>query len=97
MLVDTGATFSVLPRALARTLGITQLRRARVSLENGQRVRVEAGLAIFGVGGREAPSTVLVADVVEPVLGIGTLEALGMTLDLRKGKLRRSRPYGARL
>jgi len=97
MLIDTGATFSVLPRALARSLGITHLRSARVSLGNGQRRRVEAGIAVFGLGGREAPSTVLVADTVEPILGAETIDALGLELDLRTRKLKRSRPYGVRL
>ena len=97
MLVDTGATFSVIPKALARALGITHLRRARVSLANGQRMRVDAGIAVFGLGGREAPSTVLVADIVEPILGAETLDALGLALDLRKRRIRRSRPYGVRL
>jgi clan AA aspartic protease len=97
MLVDTGATYSVIPKALARTLGITQLRPARISLANGQRMKVDAGLAIFGLGGREAPSTILVADVVEPILGGGTLEALGLQVDLRRRRVRRSRPYAVRL
>jgi aspartyl protease family protein len=97
MLVDTGATFSVLPKTLARALGITHLRPARVSLANGQRKRVEAGIAVFGLGGRETPTTVLVADIVEPILGAETIEALGLTVDLRKRRLRRTRPYGVRL
>ena len=97
MLVDTGATFSVIPKALARALGITHLRPARVSLPNGQRKRVDAGIAVFGLGGREAPSTVLVADIDQPILGAETIDALGLALDLRKRRLRRTRPYGVRL
>ena len=97
MLVDTGATFSVLPTALARALGITHLRPARVSLANGQRMRVHAGIAVFGLGGREAPSTVLVADIVEPILGAETIDALGLALDLRKRRFRRARPYAVKL
>ena len=97
MLVDTGATFSVIPKALARTLGITQLRRVRISVANGQRMKVDAGLAVFALAGREAPSTILVADVVEPVLGMGTLDALGLTIDLRQRRVKRSRLYAARL
>ncbi len=97
MLVDTGATYSVIPKALARTLGITQLRPVRVSLANGQRIKVDAGLAVFALGGREAPSTILVADVVEPILGVGTLDALGLQVDLRRRRVKRSRPYGVRL
>jgi aspartyl protease family protein len=97
MLVDTGATYSVIPKSLARRLGITRLRPVRVSLANGQRVKVDAGLAVFALGGREAPSTILVADVVEPILGVGTLDALGLQVDLRRRRVKRSRPYAVRL
>ena len=45
--------------------------------------RLDAGTAIFRIGGREAPATILVGDVAEPILGVETLEALGLTVDPR--------------
>ena len=98
MLVDTGATFSVIPEALARALGVKRLRRAvPIALADGRRVKLDAGTAIFRIGGREAPATILVGDVAEPILGVETLEALGLTVDPRKGKLTPSRRYAVRL
>jgi aspartyl protease family protein len=97
MLVDTGATYSVIPRGMARALGIKHLRAVRISTADGRRLRVTAGLAVFALGGREIPSTVLVADVSEPILGAGALEALGFRVDLRQRRVRRLQPYALRL
>ena len=98
MLVDTGATFSVIPEALAQAVGIKRLRRAvAVTLADGRRVKLDAGTAIVQIGEREAPATILIGDVVEPILGVETLEALGLTVDSRKQRLVPSRNYAARL
>jgi len=98
MLVDTGATFSVIPEALARAVGIKRLRRSvPITLADGRRVKLDTGTAIFRIGGREAPATILVGDVVEPILGVETLEALGLTVDPRKQRLAPSRDYAVRL
>ena len=98
MLVDTGATFSVIPDALANAIGIKRLRRAvTITLADGRRRKVDAGTAIFRIGEREAPATILVGDVVEPILGVETLEALGLTVDARRQRLAPSRHYTVRL
>jgi clan AA aspartic protease len=98
MFVDTGATFSVIPETLARRIGVRRLRRSvPIVLADGRRVRLGAGTAIFRIGEREAPATTLVGDVVEPILGIETLEALGLTVDARRRRLAPSRHYAVRL
>ncbi|OLC11259.1 MAG: hypothetical protein AUH77_10710 [Candidatus Rokubacteria bacterium 13_1_40CM_4_69_39] len=97
MLVDTGATFSVIPRRLARALGIRPRRSVRVRLADGRRVRLGADVAIIQIDGREAPATLLVGDVDEPILGVEALEALGLVVDPRKRRLTPSRPYAVRL
>ena len=98
MLVDTGATFSVIPEALARAVGVKRLRRSvAITLADGRRVKLDAGTAIFRIGDREAPATILVGDVAEPILGVETLEALGLTVDPRKRRLTPSRQYAVRL
>jgi clan AA aspartic protease len=98
MLVDTGATYSVIPDRLARTIGVKRLRRAMpITLADGRRVRLDASMAFFRVEGREAPATILVGDVVEPILGVETLEVLGLMVDSKRGKLVPSRGYAVRL
>ena len=98
MLVDTGATFSVISPRLARTLGIKPPRRSvSVRLADGRRLRLGADLAIVKIDGREAPTTVLVGNVDEPILGVQALEALGLVVDPGKKRLSPSRPYAVRL
>jgi clan AA aspartic protease len=98
MLVDTGATFSVIPIDLARAAGITRLRRRLgVRLADGRRVKLNAGTAFFRIHDREAPATILVGDVAEPILGVETLEALGLAVDPRRRRLTPSRYYTFRL
>jgi len=57
MLVDTRATFSVIPESLARVVGIRRLRRSvAITLADGRRGKLDAGTAIFRIGKREAPA-----------------------------------------
>jgi predicted aspartyl protease len=97
MLVDSRSTYSVIPKALAQSLGITDLRPVRISGRGGHRIKVDTGLAVFALGGREAPSPVLVADVDEPTLGVGTLDALGFQVDIHQLRLKRRLPDVNRL
>jgi clan AA aspartic protease len=98
MLVDTGATFSVIPEALARAIGVKRLRRpVAITLADGRRIKLDAGTALVRIGEREAPATILVGDVAEPILGVETLEALGLTIDPGKRRLAPSRHYAVRL
>lgn len=98
MLVDTGATFSVIPPRLARAIGISRSQRPlSVHLADGRTVRLGADVAIVRIGGREAPATILVGNVDEPRLGVETLEALGLAVDPKRKRLSASRPYAVRL
>ena len=98
MLVDTGATFSLIPTELARALGITRLKQSVTTrLADGRPMKAGATTAIFRIGNRETLSTILVGDVAEPILGVETLEALGLAVDPRSGRLKPTRGYAARL
>ena len=98
MLVDTGATFSVIPKALARAIGVKPGRRPyTVTLADGRRVKCAVGLVDYRIGKREAPGTILIGDVAEPLLGVETLEALGLAVDPRKGRLTPTRSYTVRV
>ena len=98
MLVDTGATYSVVPPSVARALGIEPpRRRVAVRLADGRRIRLGVDTAIVKIDGREAAVTIAVGDVAEPVLGVEALEALGLVVDFRRKRLVPSRPYAVRL
>lgn len=87
--IHQGATFTVIPRRLARTLGIRQLRRSvSVRLADGRQVKLGAAVAIVQIKGRGAPVTVLVGDVSEPILGVEALEAPSRSYAVRLGGCR---------
>src|SRR5262245_45486612 len=94
MLVDTGATFSVIPKALAQTIGVKPGGRPyRVTLADGRRVKCASGIVHYRIGKREAPGVILIGDVAEPLLGVETLEALGLAVDPRRERLTPTRSY----
>jgi len=98
MFVDTGATYSVIPEALARAIGVKRLRQSiTTSLADGRRARYGIGTAIVRIGDREAPTTVLIGKVSEPILGAETLEALGLIVDPRRQRLTPSRSWVVRV
>jgi clan AA aspartic protease len=98
MLVDTGATYSVISEALARTIGIVRSQRPfTMTLADGRRKKFDAGLVTFSILGREAVMTLLVGDVVEPILGMEALEILGLTVEPRKRRLKATRGFALRI
>lgn len=98
MFVDTGATFSAIPQALADRLGIEPRRkRFAAKLGDGRVVKMKVGFAGFKINGREAPNIVLIGPVEEPILGVEALEALGMSVDPSSGSLKPTRAYAVRL
>jgi clan AA aspartic protease len=97
MFVDTGATYSVIPKQLASDLGIAPSRARMVTLANGRRMKVGVSNADFTIGDRKAPATILVGNVPEPILGVETLEVLGLAVDPRRGRLIPTRSWTYRI
>ena len=81
-LVDSGAIYSVVPRAVLEAYGIVPLAEQEFRLADGSRIARQRGSAVFRLGDR-----VGVADVIfgehgdSQLLGTFTLEALGLGLD----------------
>src|SRR5437879_9215460 len=98
ILVDTGATLSLIPPALADRLGITRLPRKQVIvLADGRRIEAEVGVVMVEIGDRRAPSTVVIADCDEPLRGVEALEMLGLAVHPTTGSLKPTRAFSARL
>lgn len=95
MLVDTEATLTTIPRDLAKRLGVPTLRPRKVGLTDGQEIEAEAGVVSIRINGREAPATVLVMGK-EPLLGVETLEVLGLKINPQTGALEPTRSYTIR-
>ena len=81
-LVDTGATYTVIPRKVAEELGVvTTGRRIRVATARGEAF-LEEGVAVIRLMGEERANVVLISDDVDRVLvGVTTLETFGLRVN----------------
>jgi len=99
VLVNTGATYSVLPADLAKRLRITEApRRLKVRLADGGRKSMRVGTVFVRLLGREAVDTALIGPPgIDPLLGVEALEALGLAVDPRSRKLKPTRGHAVLL
>lgn len=81
-LVDSGATYTVVPSTVLRKLGIAPQREEEFSLADGTIIKRKVGNALYEYEGIESAAPVLFGEKDDDkLLGVYTLEALGLTLD----------------
>jgi aspartyl protease family protein len=81
-LVDTGATYTVLPASLLQELGLAPHTKAEFVLGNGQRVEDDIGRAWVQLDGRREFTLVVFGNEdAEPVVGAVTLEEFRLAPD----------------
>lgn len=81
-LVDSGAAYSVVPDKVLKKLGITPTTKRRFILANGEVVEWQVGNALFNYKNEIGASPVIFGDKEDIyLLGVVTLESLGLTLD----------------
>lgn len=81
-LVDSGAQFTVLPEKVWKSMGLTPQREQKFSLADGTVVSRKIGSAFVEYQGVETATPVVLGhDNDSFLLGVITLEALGLTLD----------------
>jgi clan AA aspartic protease len=98
MLVDTGATYSLISPELADRLGVVRFpERVQVTLANGHQIEAEVGLVMVRIGDRSAATPAIISPCDEPLLGVEALEALGLAVDPARGALTPTRSYAVRL
>jgi aspartyl protease family protein len=86
-LVDTGATFTVIPRRLASDLRLPVIGQRRVRTAAGE-VMLDRARAIVQIDGQSEINPVLISDTLDRVLiGVITLETLSLTVDPTTGEL----------
>ena len=81
LLVDTGATLIVLPRALADRLGLTPTRQHTVVLAGGTREVWPVAEVRVRLNGDEVTTPCFVAPNGPPLLGAVALESLFLAVD----------------
>ncbi len=81
-LVDTGATFTVVPGVLLRRLGVPRHARELFTLADGQQVEKDVGHTWVRVDGRSVITLVVFGEPGDAaLLGAYTLEGLGLGVD----------------
>jgi clan AA aspartic protease len=92
-LVDTGVTLTVVPRRIAEELQLPVIGRRRAATAKGL-TELDECLGVVEIMGRKAYTHILVSDDVDTVLiGVVTLEILGLEVDLVMGELKEAKIY----
>ena len=87
-LVDTGASYLVVPRSLLKSLGVTASERRPFTLADGRQAEYDAGVASLRIDGRSYPVlTVFGDDDTGTLLGAVGLETFGLAVDPIKKRL----------
>ena len=95
VLIDTGATYTVLPEDILKEVGAWgPMPGVEVALGNGKKVKAKAYGVVIQIEDVEAPSISLTFKGAQTVIGVETLESIGVKLDLTTGRLELTRPKG---
>ena len=88
VIVDTGASLSVIPKGTLRKIGVAPRWERQFTLANGEKIERDVGIVIFRWNGYEGASEVIFGERKDkPLLGSLTLEALGLKVNPREQKL----------
>jgi predicted aspartyl protease len=92
LLADTGALYSIVPANFLRELGIEPRERMAFELADGRTIERDVGEARFYCDARASVSSVIFGEEGDAsVLGVVTLEELGLQVDPVGKKLRPGR------
>ena len=88
VLVDTGATLTVIPRKVSNEVGLEMVGKTIVETGAGK-LELDRSRAWIEIEGRGDIIPVLVSDIIDKLLiGVTTLEILGLQVDPITGKLK---------
>lgn len=87
-LIDTGATFTVLPASMLRQhVGVQPTGHLDFTFATGERKTLPVGEAHLSVGDREATTRVVFGEDDQYLLGATTLQVLGLIPDTNRHRL----------
>jgi predicted aspartyl protease len=93
VLVDTGAPFTVMPLDVAEKYFIETPFTVNLKLGDGRVVEAEVFIAEGEIEGRKGPLRILAFKDAIPVIGVDTLETLGLKVDPVTGKIEKTEYY----
>lgn len=81
-LVDTGATYTWIPKPILERLGVRPIGKEPFALADGRVVEYDIGALTARIDGKERPTLVIFGDPdTEPLLGVFTLEGFLLGVD----------------
>ena len=81
-LVDTGATYTVLPESVLRDrVGVLPKERMQFTFADGREASLPVGDALLHIDGREIPNRVVFGEEGQCLLGATTLQVFGLIAD----------------
>ncbi len=87
-IVDTGSTFTAIPRTTLQRLGVPVQRTVQSELADGSNALVDIGKTMIRLEGLEFSTPVIFAEAGEPILlGVVTLEEALLAVDPVAGRL----------
>ena len=87
-MVDTGASYTIVPANLLKDLGVQPIDKIGLVLADGRRIEYDIGRAMATIDGRtEATLVIFGEDNARPLLGAYTLEGLRLAVDPTNSKL----------
>jgi predicted aspartyl protease len=90
-LVDTGATYTVIPWSIHEKLNLMIVGKKIVETAKGP-TELDESFLVIEIKGKRAVTPVLISrDLKDVLVGVLTLEALGLTVDPTTGELKESR------
>jgi len=89
LLANTGAIYTAIPASLLEKINIKPTATRRFKLSNGKVERYQTGEAYIEVAGEGATSIIaFLPEGSTPLLGVTTLELLGLQVDPTTGELK---------
>ncbi|MCR6693044.1 MAG: aspartyl protease family protein [archaeon YNP-LCB-003-016] len=93
ILVDTGASFTVMPLNLAEKYFIETPFEVELKLGDGRIVKAKMFVAEVEIEGRKGPIRIMAFKDAMPVIGVDTLETLGLRVDPSTGRVEKTEYY----
>ena len=89
LLIDTGALYSIVPAHLLEAIKLKRKRSQKFTLANGKSITRWVSDVLFTYGDYEGAAPVIFGEQTDkPLLGVVTLEALGLEIDPISHELR---------
>jgi len=89
-IIDTGATFTTIPKTISQKLKLPSIARRKVRTPSGEETLTESYLIIEVLNEKTATPVLINPKLDRVLIGVITLEALALKVDPKTGKLEKT-------